>query len=136
MDKNSLTFYLPLKANYTPESKHRTFGFCYKGPSVLSARVLEKATIIKEAYGVEDNGVNYVCIVLFTKNQRRLATAGDIPYACGLLPATLRAENVSGCRHQLSVYKADTPSDDAVLAMLKKPSENKWRWRSRARFSS
>jgi hypothetical protein len=92
--------------------------------------------MIKEAYGAEENGMQYVCIVLFRNSQRRLLAVGELPYVCGLLPATLKPETIPPKSQHLSVYKTENPISDPILAVLKKPSDSKWRWCSRSRAST
>jgi hypothetical protein len=112
-----------------PDAKHRAFGFCYKGP-LLSESVLKKSAHIKEVYGVKVNDMHYVCIVCFHRNSRRLSSVTNLPYVHGLLPHSITVERVPGREHHVSVYKPLVVTDDPVLAMLKRPSLDKWFWHS------
>jgi hypothetical protein len=111
---------------------HRSFGFCYKGQPMISDEKLQRSKQhIKEAYGVEgDDGVQYVCVVLFKRSGMPLSNASTLPYALGLLPTTVLAEKIQGRGYHLAVYKAGLETDDPVLKMLKRPSPDKWFWHS------
>jgi hypothetical protein len=113
----------------TLDTKHRAFGFCYKGLS-LSESVMKKSAHIKEVYGVKVNDIHYVCIICFNRNGRRLSSVANLPYVNGLLPHSITVELVPGCAHHVSVYKTQTITDDPVLEMLKRPSMDKWFWHS------
>lgn len=109
---------------------HRSFGFCFRG-AALSEESLQRSKHIKEAYGMEEDGVHYVCVVLFKRFGLRLINVPTMPYALGLLPCTLLAEKITGRDYRLAVYKTGIDSDDPVLANLKHPSlSNKWFWHS------
>jgi hypothetical protein len=110
----------------------RSFGFCFRGPAV-SRHMLEKWDFIKEAYGVEEAGVHYVCVVFFKGHGRLLSSASTLPYAFGLMPCTIAADLIPGRDYHLTSYKAGVSTDDPVLEMLKRPSMNKWFWHSSAR---
>ena len=112
-----------------PDAKFRAFGFCYKGPA-LSPSAFAKSDHIKEAYGVKFDDMHYVCVICFRRNSRRLASAPAVPYANGPLPHTIAVELVPGCAHHVSVYQSSITTDDPVLAMLKRPSMDKWFWHS------
>jgi hypothetical protein len=109
--------------------KHRAFGFCYKGPTI-SERQLKKSDFIKEAYGVEVDGVHFVCVVLFKRFAQQISNATTLPYAFGLLPCTLMVDLIPGRDYHLTLYKAGIRTDDPVLVMLKRPSNDKWCWHS------
>ena len=113
---------------------HRSFGFCYKGQPMISEETLQRSKQhIKEVYGVEgDDGVQYVCVVLFKCSGMQLSNASTLPYALGLLPTIVLAEKIQGRGYHLAVYKAGIETDDPVLAMLKRPSPDKWFWHSAA----
>ena len=110
----------------------RSFGFCFRGPAV-SRQMLEKWDFIKEAYGVEEAGVHYVCVVFFKGHGRLLSSASTLPYAFGLMPCTIVADLIPGRDYHISRYKAGVSTNDPVLEMLKRPSMNKWFWHSSAR---
>lgn len=109
-------------------SKYRSFGFCYRGAPVVTRRTLEKSGHIKEAYGVEVGGVHYVCLIFFQGYQHRLASAGKIPYLYGVLPAAVVPDLIGGSDCHVSIYMAGVRTTDPILAMLKRPSDVKWRW--------
>ena len=111
------------------DSKHRAFGFCFRGPAISEAS-LRKTEYIKEAYGVEVDGVHHVCIVLFQSTGQRLSAFSALPYALGLLPCNIMADFISGRDYHLAVYKALVSTDDPVLRVLKSPSSGKWFWHS------
>ena len=117
--------------DYPPnaDQKHRVFGFCFKGPA-LTEYDLERTPYIKEAYGVEIDGVHYVCIVCFRHAHRRLSAISTIPYSIGLLPSTVLPELVPNSNHHISVYKPYMSTDDPILEKLKRPSATKWKWHS------
>ena len=113
---------------------HRSFGFCYKGQPMISEETLQRSKQhIKEVYGVEgDDGVQYVCVVLFKRSGMQLSNASTLPYALGLLPTIVMTEKIQGRGYHLAVYKAGIETEDPVLAMLKRPSPDKWFWHSAA----
>ena len=117
------------------DAKFHVFAFCYKGKRIMKQALLN-SKIIKEAFGVEVDGTHYVCIILFRARSRRLATIGSVPHACGILPKSVIPELiVSSDPAQLchvSVFYVHTMTDDPVLAMLKKPCNNKWKWQNPA----
>ena len=49
-------------------------------------------------------------------------------YASKLLPTGTVLEQIPGCSHYISIYKTKIPTQDAVLEMLKRPSDTKWYW--------
>ena len=114
-------------------TKHRVFGFSYCGPSIITETSLKKTDWIKEAYGVEEDGVQYVCIVLFNSASVLLSFVPTLPYMLGLLPSTIVAETVAGRDYQLAVYRTGVSTDDPILRMLKRPSTAKWLWHSSVR---
>jgi hypothetical protein len=134
MPQLTVRFAADAEENNVPgsEFKHRVFGFCFRGPAI-SERVLQKLDFFKEAYGVEVSGVHYVCVICFKRFGQRLSDASTLPYAFGLLPCTIMADLVPGCDYHLAVYRAAINTDDPVLAMLKRPSMDKWFWHSAAR---
>jgi len=109
--------------------KHRSFGFCYTGPAV-SENSLQKNRLIKEAYGVEYDGIQYLCVILFKKFGQRLDTVSTVPYAMGLLNSSTMVDLVPGRDYHIAVYKTANATDDPVLEMLKRPSMDKWFWHS------
>jgi hypothetical protein len=113
-------------------TKQRVFGFCFRGPAITETS-LKKTDLIKEAYGVEEDGVQYVCIVLYKSVSQPLSAFPTLPYTLQLLPCTLVADTVAGRDYQLAVYRTGVSSDDPVLRMLKRPSSEKWLWHSSVR---
>ena len=107
--------------------RYRAFGFCFKGPPITEWD-LQRTTFIKEAYGVEHEGVHYVCIVFFKPT--RLCSFPTLPYFLGLLTCNAVPQLVPGSDHHISVYKTCTSTADPILEMLKRPSESKWYWHS------
>ncbi len=114
------------------DTKQRVFGFCYKGPAITETS-LNKTDWIKEAYGVKEEGLQFVCIVLYKSASVLLSAVPTLPYALGLLPSTLVADTVAGHDYQLAVYRTGVSTDDPVLRMLKRPSTEKWMWHSSVR---
>jgi hypothetical protein len=94
--------------------------------------------IVKEAYGVKANGLQYLCLVFYQKSSCAIKTVTSVLYRTGILPRTVVPElMVSGKKtdasqqnlhHHVSVFKAGGKTDDPVLAMIKKPSLGKWSW--------
>ena len=115
--------------NLISDLKHRPFGFCYKGPAIAET-VFRQSTHIKEAYGVETDGVQYVVVVVFKKSGFQISDSAALPYELGLLPWSITAEIIPGCNHHISVYKISVSTDDFALEMVKCPSMNKWYWHS------
>jgi hypothetical protein len=111
---------------------HRAFGFCFRG-SAISEETLQKFDYIKEAFGVEVGGIQFVCIVFFKSASRQRFLTSTLPYAVGLLPCTTMVEQIPGRNYHLAVYNAGVATDDPVLEQLKKPSASKWFWHSCAR---
>jgi hypothetical protein len=112
------------------DTKQRVFGFCFRGPAITETS-LKSTDLIKEAYGVEEDGVQFVCFVLFKSAGQLLSAVPTLPYALGLLPNTIVADTVRD--YQLAVYRTGVSTDDPVLRMLKRPSTNKWIWHSSVR---
>ena len=130
MPKLTVRFSAGTENDYVPSSdfKHRAFGFCFRG-SAISENALRKSDLIKEAYGVEVEGVHYVCVVFFKRSGGfQLSTASTLPYAYGLLPCTIMVDLIPGRDYHLAVYMVATSTDDPVLDMLKRPSADKWHW--------
>ena len=115
--------------DYPPKAdlKHRVFGFCYKGPA-LTEYDLERTPYIKEAYGVELDGLHYVCIVCFRHASRRISTISTMLYSIGLLSCSAIPQLVND--HHISVYKPYLTTGDPILEKLKRPSASKWKWHS------
>ena len=111
------------------DMKHRVFGFCFKGPA-LTVYDLQRTPNIKEAYGVEHEGIHYICIVCFRHASRRFHAFSTLPYTIGLLPCTVIPEVVPGSSHHISLYKPFISTDDPILEKLKRPSAYKWQWHS------
>ena len=119
----------PIDYPCNSDIKHRVFGFCFKGPA-LTVYDLQRTPNIKEAYGVEHEGIQYICIVCFRHASRRLHAFSTLPYTIGLLPCTVIPEVVPGSNHHISIYKPFISTDDPILEMLKRPSAYKWKWHS------
>ena len=113
--------------NYHAGSKHHVFGFCYKGKRISRAQLASTGHIL-ETYGVESDGNQYVCIVMMRNHGYRLSSAAKVPYIYGFLPSTTSLETISGLSHHVSVYKPNMPTNDPILAILKRPSPTKWIW--------
>ena len=109
--------------------KHRSFGFCFRGQAI-SENTLQKNGLIKEAYGVEYEGVQYLIAVCFKRVGLRLDMVSTMPYAMGLLHHTIMVDLIPGRDYHLAVYKTANETDDPVLEMLKRPSIEKWFWHS------
>ena len=113
------------------DNKYHFMGMYYKGDCV-SQKALVTSSKVKEAYGVEANGFQYLCIVLSKQNGRRINRIANFVYDNHILPRSIIPEPIPGQGsedpHHVSVYQIRQPSDDPVLAMLKTPSPNKWKW--------
>ena len=107
----------------------RFFGFCYSGPPI-SENTLQKNKFIKEVYGVQVDGLHYVCFVLFKRSSIPGISVPTAPYAYGLLPSTIMADLIPGRDYRIAVYNTCVSNDDPVLEMLKRPSMDKWFWHS------
>lgn len=114
-----------------PGFKHRSFGFCYRGPGI-SRRSLLVSGMVKEAFAAEADGVHYVCLVLYKRAGGSLHNLGGILYASGILPSPFKPETIAGTDRFLSVYHTGMISTDPVLEMLKRPSSSKCAWLSAA----
>ena len=114
------------------DNKLHILAFAYRGIRV-TRRQLQDARVIKEAYGVERNGLNFLCLVLDKSHGRRVPSIGHVPYELKLLPRTVVPERIEaqhfgdGWRH-ISALKTTLVTSDPVLTALKAPSERKWRW--------
>ena len=79
---------------------------------------------------MEVDGVHYVCVVLFKRFAQQISNSTTLPYAFGLLPCTLMVDLIPCRDYHLTLYKAGIRTDDPVLVMLKRPSNDKWCWHS------
>jgi hypothetical protein len=115
------------------DARYHIFGFFYKGDRV-SKQLLQRLKMVKEAYGVEVDGFQYVCIVLYMKERRLLGEIAFAPYC--FLPSSVIPELIRGpdAPRHISVYDTKSVIDDPVLSMLKKPCASKWKW-SNSRMS-
>lgn len=99
--------------------EYRSIGICYMGPRVAISR-LRGLKLVKEAYGAEDSGVQYLVVILFNhagiKLEQVVATASEI------IPLKLQC---------VSVYGNNQPTRDGILAAIKMPSTNKWMFNTR-----
>jgi hypothetical protein len=132
MPKLTIRFSTAAAENYSSHSdqfKYRVFGFCFRGPAI-SESALSKSECIKEVYGVEVDGVHYVCGICYKRFSRPIHDTPTMPYAFGMLPSTIMADLIPGRNHHLTLYKDTTGTDDPVLEMLKRPSTQKWFWHS------
>jgi len=113
------------------DNKFNILAFCYKGTRITK-RALSKSKTIKDAFGVEVDGIHYVCIVLFKTRSRRMGSIGTVPYKSGILPKSIVPERIiSSDPAQLchvSVLNIFALTDDPVITMLKRPCQDKWKW--------
>lgn len=113
-------------------AKPRSFGFCFRGPAISIAH-LRITGHIKEAYGETVDGLHYVCLVFFKRHSPGPELIPILPYAFGLIPATIQVELIPGRDYHLAAYMAGFPASDPVLDMIKRPSTSKWFWHSQLR---
>ena len=117
---------------YEQGAKFHAFGFHYRGYSI-SPKALEACEKIKEAFGVEVDGVQYVFLELFRVHGCRVSGMPIFPYKEKLLPPSVSIEQIPGCDFHLSVYKSKSNGqepvyDDFILANIKRPADGKWHW--------
>lgn len=114
-----------------PDNKQFVMALHYKGRRASKQALLD-SIIVKEAYGVEADGVQYLCLVLYKNNGRRMSTVANAFYDGGIVPRNAMPERIldprTGGVHHISVFKVAGLTDDPVLTMLKKPNYTKWRW--------
>ena len=112
-----------------PDGKHHCFAFRYKG-NRITKQALDNAKIaLKEAYGVESNGMQYLCVVLYKSHGRRMSTVATVPYL--LLSNSIILEPIEtsdGRLHHITVFKTQVVTNDPLLAKLKEPCNHKWKW--------
>jgi hypothetical protein len=106
------------------DAKYHIIGFFYKGGRVTE-EALQNSKIVKEVYGVEVDGFQYMCIVLYVKERNSIHNLAFVPYVIIPSNATL---GLIDQHHHISVYDTKSVIDDPVLAVLKKPSDRKWKW--------
>ena len=118
-------------SNESPDNKQFVMALHYKGRRASKQALLDSCTV-KEAYGVEADGVQYLCLVLYKNNGRRMATVANAFYESGIVPRNVVPERIvdprTGGFHHISVFKVAGMTDDPVMTMLKKPNYTKWRW--------
>ena len=116
-------------------------GIFYKGNPPSKRTLFDVSHIILEAYGVEADGFQYLCLVLYKNKARPMKYIASILYDYHILPRSITPEFIQGTgpdgaiipmRH-ISIYKESQPTDDPVLAMLKKPSSKKWKWNANSK---
>jgi hypothetical protein len=95
----------------------RVIGISYTGPRVAMSR-LRRLNFIKEAYGAEVSGVQFLVLVLFQKS--RVLAERVLETVSKVVPLKLQA---------VSVYAPNHPTSDPILAAIKLPSANKWMFR-------
>ena len=114
-------------ASSTSDYKYRCFGFHYQGTSIPKAALEACSHELKEAYGVEVQGTQFVCLVLWRGH--RIKDFPSKPYKLGLLSADVIFHLIPGSDRHVSVYKVcEEPTDDLILGMLKRPCKSKWKW--------
>ena len=114
------------KADGRGDIKYHAFGFHYRGDPI-SPKHLEESGKIKEAYGVEHDGVQFVFLTLFRAHGCRRTMIPTLPYVLGLIPESVQVEAIPGREFHFSVYKSKmTGTDDFILEHLKRPSDDKW----------
>ena len=79
------------KADGRGDIKYHAFGFHYRGDPI-SPKHLEDSGKIKEAYGVEHDGVQFVFLTLFRAHGCRRTMIPTLPYVLGLIPESVRVE--------------------------------------------
>lgn len=114
---------------YSSSARLCIMAFFYQGSRVRK-QTLVRSSVVKEAYGVEVDGIQYLCLVLFHKNRCEMRAMPDLVYGNGLLPRGVVPLFVPGSLqcHHISVFKKEVETDDPVLAMLKRPNPTKWKW--------
>jgi hypothetical protein len=106
-------------------ARYHIVAFFYRGARIARKLLLE-SSIVKEAYGVEEGGFQYACIVL--NHERAVGDLASVPYE--FIPNSVALEPIigSGLQRHISVLRTSAVTDDPVLAMLKRPSARKWKW--------
>jgi len=116
-------------ASEDPDNKQFIMALFYKGKRT-SKQALINSFMVKEAYGVEAGGLQYLCLILYRNNGRRMRDIARILYDNGILPHSVTPEpipNTDGSHH-ISVFRVSAVTNDPVVTMLKKPSLYKWKW--------
>ena len=89
-------------------------GVCYTGPRVAMSR-LRGFHFLREAYGVEVDGVQFLVLILSKKDSVQLNQV--LSTVSTVVPLKLQ---------DVAVYSLDQPTSDPILAAIKLPSANKW----------
>ena len=112
-----------------PDSKQFIMAIFYKGKRT-SKQALINSFMVKEAYGVESDGLQFLCLILYVNNGRRMKDIASVLYNNGILPHNVTPEPIPGSDepHHISVFRVSAVTNDPVLTMLKKPSLTKWKW--------
>ena len=114
------------------DNKFHVLALAYKGDR-LTRQQLHEAKVIREAHGVERNGLQFICLVLDHAHGRRIPSIGNALYDLKLLPSSITPERIEAqhpgddWRH-ISVLKTRVVTNDPVLTELKAPNGSKWRW--------
>ena len=112
-----------------PDSKQFIMALFYKGKRTSKLALID-SFMIKEAYGVESDGLQFLCLILYVNNGRRMKDIASVLYNNGILPHNVTPEPIPGSDepHHISVFRVSAVTNDPVLTMLKKPSLTKWKW--------
>ena len=94
--------------------RYRAIGIEYDGPCISAMR-LRKLAFIKEAYGIEIGGTQYLLVVLFQHKATTMDRATN-----------LMGEVVPIQPKRVSVFTEGPATDDGILRNLKQPSGCKW----------
>ena len=109
-----------------PETKYHVVGFQYKGPRITLKALQDQAGLVKEAYGVEREGVQFMILVLKKERGVRADCCCMLPYRLRLIPQWILITDVRLFKKQ------ETPFiDDPILDAIKAPAETetpKWIW--------
>ena len=122
--ENDLKSLLEPKFVGSKDLKFHALGFQYVGPRIR-IEALEAAGVIKEAYGVERDGMQHVIVVMEKAHGVRAANCCLVPYRLKLVSQFILLGTMT-----LYKKKNNEPFDDPILDAIKAPDENKWIWYS------
>ena len=100
--------------NQSAWSAFHCFGVSYTGPRVAISR-LRGLHFVKEAYGAEVDGVQFLVLILSKKDSVQLNQV--LSTVSTVIPLKLQ---------HVAVYSPLQPTSDPILAAIKLPSANKW----------
>ena len=120
MPMTELRHILPKPPGASPKLKYHTLGFQYVGPRLVADRL---GPPVKEAYGVEQDGIQHVLLVLNKTHGVRADSCCMVPYRLGLVSQWIKIT-------QVRVYKKTQQyTDDPILDAIIRGGKNKWIWK-------